>query len=300
MSDRLFRALQTVQQQYLHDASLNDEASLRARVRELEREQERISGEEWDRVSLDSGPRTLHGVEAVRKMLNLYAAAEDQVIEREIIGRLPARAVHERRHSWAYLVSEITPPIDPKLTYTGPGSARMWLERAAAAGMETERVGDPWDYHGIDPVEELALPPDVAWTAADKKAAMESWIDVFGLEPGHWIDLDWPPEANLWSLGHLYRTEFEPCEAHAEAYDDVDGDESYFEDCADCSQVEVIVEEMAQWKWSTSVKLMRLDFSSDGEEFDRQVDRDGCFEICTVEQDPRDIVIGPPGRGSHW
>ncbi|MFF7944755.1 hypothetical protein ACFZC5_34090 [Nocardia gamkensis] len=300
MSDRLFHVLQTVQQKYLHDPSLNDEASLRDRVRELERGQERIAGEEWDRLFEDRRPGTLHGVEAVQNMLALYAAAEDQVIEREIVARLPARAVHEHRHKWAYLVSEITPPIDPELIYTGAGSAKTWLERAAAAGMETERVNNPWDYHGIDPIEDLALPPDVSWTDADKKAAMESWIDAFGLEPGHWIELDWPPEANLWSLGHLYRTEFEPCEAHAEAYDDVDGDESYFEDCADCSQVEVIVEEMAQWTWSTSVNLMKLYFSSEGEELDRRVYRDGSFEICTMEQDPRDIVIGPPGRGSRW
>ncbi|MET0996568.1 MAG: hypothetical protein ABWY20_22000 [Mycobacterium sp.] len=45
-------------------------------------------------------------------------------------------------------------------------------------------------------------------TNADKKSALEA-IGIYDLQPGQWIELEWPPAAHLWDPGNVYTTEFE-------------------------------------------------------------------------------------------
>ena len=155
-----------------------------------------------------------------------------------------------------------------------------------------ERVGNPGNYEGVDPIEEVALAPKVHWTEAGKKAVLERAIDTYELEPGQWIDLEWPPTAHLWSLGNVYTTDFEPCPAYPDKSND---------DCPDCEDsAREVVEDMAQWKWTTTLVIYEIAFDHEGRESDREIHTDQVHEVAITEQDLRDIMIGPPGEGRHW
>jgi hypothetical protein len=197
------------------------------------------------------------------------------------------------RNGWAYREAEVTEPLDPAKVDSGPLSTLHWYDRAADAHVDAPgRVGNPWSYNGIDPIEDVALAPKVEWTEADKKVALERAIGVYGLEPGQWFDLEWPPTAHLWTPGHVYTTDFEPCAAHLEADD---------EDCPDCQDsVREVVEEMAQWKWTTTLRIYEIEFDHEGREVDHEVHAEQAYEVAITEQDPREIVIGPPGAGTRW
>jgi hypothetical protein len=87
--------------------------------------------------------------------------------------------IHELRNGWAYREAEVTEPLDPAKIDSGPLSTSHWYERAAGARVDSpERVVNPWDYQGFDSIEDVALPPNVEWTDADKKAALEKAIDT--------------------------------------------------------------------------------------------------------------------------
>lgn len=49
----------------------------------------------------------------------------------------------------------------------------------------------------------------------------------------------------------------------------------------------------------STVRINQIGFGHDGEESDFEVFADRTFEVATIEQDPRNIVIGPPG-GRNW
>jgi hypothetical protein len=293
MIDRLLKSFETVQDKYLHDPRFAETDARDRHVRRLRELQDRVAGELWDDADQERAPDGLHGAEAITAALEAHARAEDVVIEREIIGRLPERLIHELRNAWAYREAEVTEPLIPAKVDSGPVSTLHWYDRAAEARVDApERVGNPWDYHGADPIEAVALAPDVKWTEADKKAALERAIATYGLEPGQWIDLEWPPVAHLWSLGNVYTTEFQPCTAHAEA--DVDN-------CPDCqASVREVVEEMAQWKWTTAFRVQEITFDHEGRESDREVYTDQAHEVAITEQDPREILTGPPGADKRW
>ncbi|WP_131812986.1 hypothetical protein [Mycolicibacterium peregrinum] len=156
-----------------------------------------------------------------------------------------------------------------------------------------EPVGDPAEYRGTGPIEDVALAPEMQWTVADKKAALEAAIGVYEIEPGQWFELDWPPTAHLYDPGNVYRTEFEPCETH--------GEEGGDDDCADCQDsVREVVEDMAQWKWTTALRINEIAFDRDGREFSRECHFEQGVEVATTHQDPREILIGPPGQGCQW
>lgn len=292
MPDRLLRAFETVQEKYLRDPGFVD-AECRARHVDWLREKQRlIAGEIWDAVDQER-PDGLRGTDAVMAALDAHARAEDAVIDREIIGRLSPRLVHDMRHGWVYREAEFSQPMDPARTDTGPASTEHWYERANDAAVPVERVGNPADYRGIDPIEDVALAPRVTWSDADRKEAMEKAIGVYDLEPGQWIELEWPPTAGLWNPGHVYTTDYEPCEAHA-----VEGG---CDDCEDCNDsVQEVVEAMAQWRWTTTLWINQLAFDQDGTECHVEVYNDNAFEVAIVEQDPRQVVIGPPGEGRNW
>lgn len=303
MSDRLFRAFETVQEKYLRDPEFADAEARRRHARWLRTEQERIAGEIWDETDRDRLPDGLHGVDAVNAALEAHARAEDMVIEREIIGRLPRRLVHELRNGWAYRESEFTDPLDPARVDTGEMSTIHWYDRADVAHVTVEPVGNPDYYYelgAINPIEDVARPPHVHWTDADKKRAMEEAIRIYDLPPGQWIELEWPPAAHLWDQGDVCLTEFEPCEAHAELYEQSD-DTAACVDCPDCqASVREVVEQMAQWKWTTALRIHQIGFDAEGSECDAEVYSDNAFEVAIIEQDPRELMIGPPGQGGYW
>ncbi|UQX10184.1 hypothetical protein [Candidatus Mycobacterium methanotrophicum] len=125
---------------------------------------------------------------------------------------------------------------------------------------------------------------------------MEEAIRIYGLEPGQWIELEWPPTAGLWDPGNVYATEFEPCEAHAEP-----DDAGAWDDCPDCQDsVREVIERMAQWKWTTELRIYQIGFDAGGNERDEEVYSDNAFEVAIIEQDPREILIGSPGEGRQW
>ncbi|WP_063046895.1 hypothetical protein [Nocardia pseudovaccinii] len=297
MYARLLRVLESVQEQYLHDPDLADDAARHAFTWRLVEEAERIAGEIWDKR--DNRTVGEMGVNVVRAALAAYAEAEDRVIKSEIIGRIPARAVHERYNAWAYLEAEFTPRTDFESVDAGAATAEFWRRRAAESHVDIDRAGDCPAYSGVDPIEDLALEPIVNWTDADKKWALEKAVEQAGLEPGEWIELDWPPSGFLMSAGYMYQTEFESCEAHADAYDE-SGDESASEDCQHCRPVEMVVEEMAQWSLTTTMWLRDITFDNNGDERIPQGAAVNDFEVAVIEQDPRDIMIGPPGAGRYW
>jgi hypothetical protein len=57
---------------------------------------------------------------------------------------------------------------------------------------------------------------------------------------------------------------------------------------------------MAQWKWTTTLVIYEIAFDHEGRESDREIHTDQVHEVAITEQDPRDIMIGPPGEGRHW
>ena len=222
-----------------------------------------------------------------------YARAEDLVIECEIIGKLPPRLVHELRNRWAYLEAEVTEPLDPATVDSGQLSTLHWYERAAEAHADApHRGGNLRDYQGASPIEDVALARKVTWTDTDQKDALENAIGIYELLPGQWMEVEWPPEAHLWDEGYVSTTQFEPCAVHVDEECD---------DCPDCdASVHEIVEQMAQWKWTTTLRIHEIDFHYNGQERDREVCCDQAFKVAITEQDPRDIMIGPPGRDEHW
>lgn len=222
------------------------------------------------------------------------AAAEDRILAEEVIGKLPPRLVHEKRNTWAYFEAEVTKPIDPASVRHDELSTIHWYDRADRATVDSpEPMGILGDYRGVDPIEDVALPPQLAWSESEKKAALEEAIRVYGIEPGQWYELEWPPTAHLWDPGIVYQTEFEPCDEHVE----VDGDE----DCSQCQDsVRTVIDQMAQWKWTTTLRINAIAFDDDGREHSTEVHVEQGYEIATTAQDPREVLIGPPGRDWHW
>ena len=271
MTDRLLRAFETVQEKYLRDPKFVDAEARERHVRWLREVQDRIAGEIWDEVDRDRSPDGLHGADAVNAALEAHAPAEDRVIEREIIGRLPQRLVHELRNGWAYREAELTEPLDPARVDTGPLSTLHWYDQAADAAVTVERVRNADDYCGSDPIEDVALAPMVEWTDADKKTALEKAIGIYGLEPRQWIDLEWPPVAHLWDPGAVYTTEFESCPAHVEQGSD---------DCPDCQAL--YVRSWSRWRNGNGRR------------------RCGSTRSSSVTTDANQIVRSTPIRRSRW
>ena len=131
MTDRVLTAFEHVQDRYMRDPEFADTHARYRHVRRLHEVQEGIAGDLWDAADRDRGPDGLHGAEAVTAALDAHARAEDWVIEREIIGRLPPRLVHELRNGWAYREAKVTEPLNPAKIDSGPLSTLHWYGRAS-------------------------------------------------------------------------------------------------------------------------------------------------------------------------
>lgn len=266
MTKRIFAALKTVQQEFLgNEESWSSEES-EFLYAELDRQCTQLAGELWDKATAEAGG--LSGAAAVTQALSAQWEAEDHVIATRIIGVLGPRAVHEARYARLYDGTDIGKPLDDSQTTAAAENTRNGRRRAETVGVEVELLGNPEQYVGSDPIEDVALAPDIPWGDADHKAMLDEAIASLGLGPGQWIELEWPPEAGLWTAGHL---------------------------SVRANSGEETVEEPAQWKWLTTLRIKQLEFRADGAVAERDVYCDPAYEVATTTQHPRTVLIGPPG-----
>ncbi|APE36867.1 hypothetical protein BOX37_26340 [Nocardia mangyaensis] len=292
MSRRLAAVIDTIQRDYHNDPSLESEAARRDRVRTLTQLRDRMAAEAWEAARVPGSVQS--GTEAVAAVQVELVRAEDEIIMTEIIGQLPDRAVHDHFARQAGLLLDGEIPVMPECVYGGYKSAQYWREQLAARQIEPEvhlRGEEPF-YHEVDPIEDVALPPRVIWSATDHAAALEKVATQHRLEPGQWIELEWPPRASLWSEGYAYRTTFEPCEPHAELDDRDEADESVVGECDDCIQPDWFVEVPATWNFTAEMTRFEVAFDHAGEEQHHEVERDSVEVFQYSELDPAQIVIG--------
>ncbi len=296
MTDRLSGAVRAVWTNYigLPASDSEDEAArfVHSEVARLSVIRDEVAGKIWDdgakRWSRNYG-RPIDGYDAISLALGALEKAEDQAIADGLIARIPHRRIHDRRHRWTNFEAEVTEPVNIPHVNTGRSGTAGWHRRAEDEHIDVEYLGDTGGYDGFDPIEDRALPPEVPWTDADKKVALDKYIELHGLARGEWVDMEWPPEPSLWTEGSCYLTEGEPCPAHLE--------EGEPDDCADCqASVTEEIAQMAVWNWTTTVRTYEIGFSAAGEEREEEYADHG-YLVATIEQDPRDVLIGPPHRG---
>lgn len=293
MSDSITRALTALREHYPHDPLLDSRESFLHVVHEVVECRDRLAGEYWttlmEAAELSAGP-----AEAVRLATIARQRADTEVLDDYITRTMRARAVHDSRYVALYAQAAAQSPVPDYIT--DPGPDKRWLKRAEDSGYGTELLGLPGDYCSSELVEDVAIPPAVPWSAADEVAAIESAISTYGIEPGQWFEVEWPPEAHLWSPGYGYQTEWEPCEQH---FDDDNAEQT--QGCPDCdASVTVQIESPAEWKFTTELRIYGLAFDSAGNETEREVMDEPGFEVRTLAQDPRYIVLGGPGRDILW
>lgn len=284
--DRFTRIIAESQAQSLIPHSTpSDEA--RALAWELVDRRDRIAAELWD--CRTSGISVPVGKTALRLASGALYDAEQAVVD-ELVSRIPARAVHERMNSAAYLAADIDAATAEAAVLDTHESVGRATQHEAT---DTELLGDPADYAGIDPIEDVAIPPRIEWTEADRKAVLDEAIGTYGIAAGEWYSVEWPPtEGSLWDPGYLVTSDWEPCDEHA---DDPDSDAAL--DCVRCEDsVTTEVEAMAVWKFTTRLTHHRIGFDSNGSLIvDRVAEEiDPTFEVREITQDPRLIRIGLP------
>lgn len=295
MTDRLYAVTAAVWRSYIGipagESSDDGRDFLYGEYRRLTERCEEVAGTLWDCGAerwFGSHDRPIGGRDAVSLAKKALLDAEDQVIKGEVIGKIPHRKIHDMRQQWTHFEAEVTEPGDLARVDAGPIGTKAWRDRADEIGVEVEYVGSAGDYDGSGPIEDRALAPAVEWTDADKKRALDEYIESRGLEPGEWVDMEWPPEASLWTEGHWYWSEIEPCPDHKE--------EDPEDVCMDCEDSRTpVIDQMAVWHWTTTVQTYELEFREDGSERESEYADHG-YEIATVEQDPRDVLLGPPRR----
>ncbi|BBY96927.1 hypothetical protein [Mycolicibacterium fallax] len=259
----------------------------------LDQQQRQMAGDLWD--AADAEADGLRGAAAVTAALAAHHQAEEVVVDLVVLGSLDPRAVHEDRHRDLYGAG-LGAPVDPTESAATRADTRHWFAEAERRGVDIERIGDHGSYSGADSIESLALPPRAPWGPADHRAMLEDAVRLHGLAPGRWIELEWPPTAGLATPGQVVTTSFAPCDRHEN-----DADESRWDDCADCQDsVREVVESMAEWTWIAPLTVRQIRFDVDGTERSEVVYADPGHEVATTTQDPRDVLIGPPGRDTKW
>ncbi|WP_338857282.1 hypothetical protein WDY80_08135 [Gordonia hongkongensis] len=284
--DRFTRIITELQGQSLIPHSTPSEKA-RTLGWELVDRRDRIAAELWDCQT--SGISVPDGKTALRLASGARYDAEQAVVD-ELVSRIPARAVHERMNSAAYLAADIDAATAEAGGLDMNRSTSPTMQHGAT---DTELLGDPADYAGIDPIEDVAIPPQVVWTEADRKVALDEAVSTYGVAPGEWYSVEWPPtECSLLTPGYLVTSEWEPCDEHT---DDPDGDVAL--ECVRCGDsVTTDIEEMAVWKFTTKLTHHRIGFDSKGSlvvnRFTEEIDP--LFEVREITQDPRLIRIGLP------
>lgn len=295
MADRLYAVTEAVWRRYIGipESESSDEGRgfLNSEYRRLTERTEETAAALWDRGAerwYGNHRRSISGRDAVMLAQKALLDAEKRVLEEEVVAKIPPRKIHDMRHRWTHFEAEMTTPVELLKVDTGRAGTTPWRDLADDCGVEVEYVGSDGDYDGFDPIEDRALPPTVPFKDADKKRALDEYIRSRGLEPGEWVDMEWPPEPSLWTEGHWYWSEIEPCSAHEEEESD--------DICVDCEDSRTpVIDQMAEWHWTTTVLTYELNFMEDGSECEREYTEHG-YEVATVEQDPRDVLLGPSRR----
>lgn len=298
MSDRLYEVMAAVWRRYIGipegESSDGGRDFLRREHRRLTGLSEVMAGTLWEARAerwWRTHDRAYTGRDAVSFAQSALCEAVERVIKDEVIARIPHLMIHDVNHRWTHFEADVSEPVDLANVNTGRSGTRVWRELADEVGVEVEYVCSEGGYDGFDPIEDRALPPAVEWTDADKKRALDGYIESRGLGRGEWVDMDWPPEPSLWTEGHWYWSEVEPCPAHQE--------ECPEDECVDCEDSrKPVVEQMAEWHWTTTVHVYELEFRDDGSEYERE-DAEHGYQVATVEQDPRDVLLGPPRRWAY-
>lgn len=291
MFDYLGRAVAALHERFpLDHAAGKDET--RPTVAELESRRDELAGGYWAEM-MSGDTQKVDPAEAVRRAVCARGRADAKVLDEYVHAVLTPRAAHDAEHRDLYAVASAQAVLPDHID--DPGPDREWMARARAAGFSTETLENPEDYVG-PLIEDVAIPPDVSWNAADLVTALESVIATYGIEAGQWYEVDWPPEVYLSNAGHVYQTEWEPCAAHFE-----DDDSAEAEQCLDCeASVRTVVEQPAEWSFTTKIRTLALAFDDDGRLTEAEVWTESGIEIRSLTQDPRCIEVGPPGQGIHW
>ncbi|MCZ0912459.1 hypothetical protein O0V02_08535 [Gordonia amicalis] len=173
--DRFTRIISDLREQSL----LPDPTSVedKVRVSDMLDRRHQITAELWESRAPEIAG--LDGKTALRLLLGVLDDADQAVVD-ELVSRIPARSVHERMNASAYLAAEVTSAT--------PRSVPMIEKQRSTAAtthpgamVDSELLGDPADYEGIDPVEDVAIPPQVDWTEADRKAVLDEAISTYGI-----------------------------------------------------------------------------------------------------------------------
>ncbi|MCA4997901.1 hypothetical protein HWD35_24590 [Tsukamurella tyrosinosolvens] len=221
----------------------------------------------------------------VRARLSEMAGDTDDVaaLEQRILGVIPPGAVMAARHMWTYLEAEFDRPVDP--ANAGTGSSAFAEADVAMA----DTLADPADYSGIDPIEDVAIAPEIRWTDADKRRSLEEYARNNRLTSSEWVDMEWPPQAQLLTPGYLCDSCRNACATHEELDEPVDG-------CADCDEaIAPVVESNAVWNFNARVTRYELAVGANGRLDDIEVGSE-VETVTEIEQDPRTLRIGPPQR----
>lgn len=150
-----------------------------------------------------------------------------------------------------------------------PLPERGWRSRA-----DLTHVGvDGWS--GYWPPEDHAVQPDFVWSESQRILVLDAFRRKWGqrLEPDQTYEIVWPPEASLWTEGHIYRGEPTDCVEHNDPR------------CEDCEYWNESVGDIepAEWQWRVQIDTYRWyrgAGASDGFEW---------FEFMTTKMDPRDV-----------
>lgn len=223
----------------------------------------------------------------------------------ELIATLGPREAHEGIHRWIYLGGELTQPTGVLVdSRTDP----RWLGRAYDARIRLQLVGDPADYDGEVPIADVVLPPAVPWTVTDHRDALERAIEVYGIEPGRWYEMEWPPrDAVLISPGALADAG-ELCLVHGvdtalpecEMVSGSASTEGVPVGCRPFALPGRVVDDYATWEFRTVLRRHTLTYDDDGVRIEASEIVDEVFVAANVSQDPRELIIGPRGRDLIW
>lgn len=148
---------------------------------------------------------------------------------------------------------------------------------------------DAWNRHVdewylIDPPEDRAVQPVMAWTDAHRVDALRRYLAGYlrFLDPEDYVEMSWPPTGYLTSDGSWGYTAPDECDEHGTEWDDA------CEDCQTCRPAweepgdGVDIYEDASWSWTVQVTTYRVE----DDHVDSDTDR---WHVAETDVDPRTV-----------
>jgi hypothetical protein len=145
-----------------------------------------------------------------------------------------------------------------------------WFQAADDAGVELHiRYDNTWDR--LDPIEDCALPPLLAWTTDLRDSALADYNARWSsyLEEDQYYEMSWPPEPQLITEG------------------DFDWDDNGEQTLFDRPELH-----LARWEWFVTVTTFeRRTYGQDqAENVEVAQEQEHVF---TTYQSPRELIFGP-------